>query len=332
MATNSTLYLTAADWAKRLDPNGNTADIVELLSQTNEVLEDMTFMECNDLTSHEITQRTGLPSVYYRLLNQGTLPSKSTTAQIKEGTSMLDAYSQVDCDIVDKNRNPKKFRLTEALAHVEAMNQRQATTLFYGNVGTAPEEFTGFAPRYSSLSAGNAANIINAGGLGSDNSSVWLVTWGDTVCSGIFPTGSKVGLKHTDKGKVLIQNANGVTGALLDMYVDHWKWDMGLALVDWRGVARVANIDVSNLTSESSAADLTKLIIKAIWRVRGRRGKQVLYMNRTVAQMLDIQREAAVKAGGGLTFENVDGKTRMSFRGIPIKIVDALLETEALVS
>lgn len=332
MGALSTLYLTAADWAKRLDPSGKTADIVELLSQTNEILEDMTLMECNNLTSHEITQRTGLPAVYYRLINAGTLPSKSTTAQVVETTSMLEAYSQVDCDLVDKNKNPKKFRLTEALAHVEAMNQRQATTMIYGNAGTAPEEFTGFFPRYSSLSAGNADNVINGGGLGSDNTSILLVTWGDTVCSGIFPTGSMAGIKHEDKGRVLIQNANGVTGALLDMYVDKWKWDLGLALMDWRGVCRICNIDASNLVSEVSAADLTKLMIKATWRVRGRRGRQVFYMNRTVAQMLDIQREAVVKAGGGITFENVDGRVRMNFRGIPIRIVDGILNTEAVVS
>lgn len=332
MGALSTLYLTAADWAKRLDPTGKTADIVELLSQTNEILEDMTLVECNNLTSHEITQRTGLPSVYYRTINAGVLPSKSTTAQVMEGTSMLESYSQVDKDLVDKNKNPNKFRLTEARAFIEAMNQRQATTLFYGNAGTAPEEFTGFAPRFSSLSAGNASNIINAGGVGSDNCSIWLVTWGDNTCTGIFPTGSMVGLKHTNEGEVLIQNAGGVTGALLKMYVDHWKWDLGLALPDWRGVCRIANIDVSNLTGETSAADLTKLMIKATWRVRGRLGKPVFYMNRTCAQMLDIQREVAVKAGGGLTFDNVDGKVRMSFRGIPVRVVDALIETEALVS
>lgn len=332
MATLSTLYLTLADAAKRTDPSGKTSTIVELLAQKNEIIEDMTVMECNNLTTHEITQRTGLPTVYYRLVNAGTLPSKSTTAQIVETTSMLETYSQVDCDLVDKNKNPKKFRMTEAFPHVEGMNQRQATTIFYGNVGTAPEEFTGMSVRYSSLSAGNASHVINAGGLGSDNASVWLLTWGDNALSGLYPTGSKAGISHEDKGKVLIQNANGVTGALLDMYVDKWKWDLGLALIDWRSCARICNIDVSNLTSEVSAADLTKLMIKATWRTRGAMGKQVFYMNRTCAQMLDIQREAAVKAGGGLTFENVDGRVRMSFRGIPVRICDALLETEALVS
>ncbi len=332
MATNSALYLTALDWAKRLDPKGNTADIVEMLAQTNELVDDMTLMECNNLASHTITQRTGLPTVYYRLINAGTLPSKSTTAQVTETTAILDAYSQVDTELVNKSRNPNKFRLTESRAFVEAMNQRTATTIWYGNQGTAPEEFTGMSTRYSSLSAGNAANVINAGGVGSDNCSVWLLTWGDNALSGLFPTGSKVGLKHEDKGEVLIQNANGVIGALLPMMVDRWSWKLGLALIDWRSCARICNIDVSNLVGETSAADLTKLMIKATWRVRGRMGKHVFYMNRTAAQMLDIQRAASVKAGGGLTFENLDGKTRMTFRGIPVHISDALLETEALVS
>ncbi len=331
MSTLSNLYLTAADWAKRLDPQGNTADIVELLSQKNEILEDMTFVECNNLTSHEITQRTQLPTVYYSLLNQGVLPSKSSTAQVVEGTSMLKTFSQIDCDIVDKNRNPKKFRLTEAQPHVEAMSQRQATTLIYGNVGTAPEEFTGFMPRMSSLTAGNASNVIDGGGVGSDNTSILAVCWGDNTVTGIFPTGSKAGISHENKGKVLIQNAGGVTGAMLDMYVDYWRWDCGLAVPDWRAMARVCNIDVSNLTSETSAADITKLLIKATWRIRRSTGKKIIYMNSTVAQMFDIQRVAAIAAGGGLTFENVDGKVRMSFRSIPIKIVDAILETEARV-
>src|SRR5580765_8055461 len=287
MSTLSVLYMTLADAAKRTDPSGKTADIVELLSQRNEILRDMTVMECNNLTSHEITQRTGLPSVFYRLINAGTPPAKSTTAQVVETTSMLETYSQIDCDIVDKQHNPKKFRLTEAFPHVEAMNQRQATTLFYGNAGVSPEEFTGMSVRYSSLSAGNASHVINAGGVGSDNCSVWLLTWGDTALSGIYPTGSKAGIDHEDKGKVLIQNANGVTGALLDMYVDKWKWDLGIALMDWRSCARICNIDVSNLVGETSAADLTKLMIKATWRVRGALGKQVFYMNRSSAQMLD---------------------------------------------
>ena len=80
MATLAQSVLTLADWAKRLDPDGKVPAIVEMLSQTNEVLADMLFKEGNLPTGERTTIRTGLPSVYWRLLNQGVAPSKSTTA------------------------------------------------------------------------------------------------------------------------------------------------------------------------------------------------------------------------------------------------------------
>ena len=41
MATLSSTALTLADWAKRLDDGYKVASIIELLSQTNEILDDM---------------------------------------------------------------------------------------------------------------------------------------------------------------------------------------------------------------------------------------------------------------------------------------------------
>src|SRR3990172_1913218 len=155
MATLGASVLTLADWAKRLDPDGKVPSIVELLSQTNQILDDMMWMEGNLPTGHRTTVRTGLPTVAWRLLNQGIAPSKSTTAQIDEAAGMLEAWSEVDVDLAKLNGNQAAFRLSEARAFIEAMNQEMAATLFYGNSGTAPEEFTGVAPRYSSLSAHN---------------------------------------------------------------------------------------------------------------------------------------------------------------------------------
>ena len=44
MATLSTTALTLADWAKRIDPNGVVPTVAELLSQTNEILDDAVFV------------------------------------------------------------------------------------------------------------------------------------------------------------------------------------------------------------------------------------------------------------------------------------------------
>jgi hypothetical protein len=334
MATLSTAALTLADWAKRLDPTGKVSKIVELLSQTNEILMDMLWLEGNLPTGHRTTVRTGLPTVAWRLLNGGVTPSKSTTAQIDEQCGILEAWSEVDVELAKLNGNVAAFRLSEATAFIEAMNQEMASTLFYGNSGTAPEEFTGLAPRYSAISgATNAQNVISGSGSGSDNSSVWLVGWGDQGIHGIFPKGSKAGLEQNDYGEVTVEVTAGVAGNRMRAYQERFSWKAGVALKDWRYVVRIPNIDISNLVAKSSAADLVELMIKATHRLPSLNlCKPVFYMNRTCFQMLDIQRRDDVISGGQLSYKDVDGKRVADFRGIPVRICDALTEAEATVS
>ena len=142
MATLASGQLTLADWAKRLDPDGKVEyKIAEILGQTNEVLDDAVFVEGNLPTGHRVTVRTGLPAVYWRALNQGIPSSKSTTAQVDEAAGILEARSEVDKDLAMLNGNTAQFRLSEDTAFLEAMNQTQATTLFYGNPASDPKTF-----------------------------------------------------------------------------------------------------------------------------------------------------------------------------------------------
>src|SRR5512146_2847170 len=168
MATLNATVLSLLDWAKRIDPKGKTAPIAELLSQNNEILTDMRWMQGNLPTGHRTTVRTGLPTVTWRLLNGGVAPSKSTTAQIDEQCGMLEAYSEVDVDLAALNGDVGAFRLSEAAAFIESMNQEMASTLFYGNSSTDPEQFMGLAPRFDTISGANSGkNIVNGGGSGS---------------------------------------------------------------------------------------------------------------------------------------------------------------------
>lgn len=332
MATLSSNALTLADHAKRVDPEGKIPKIVELLSQSNEILDDMLFVEGNLPTGHRTSVRTGLPSVFWKLLNQGVQPSKSLTAQIDEQCGMLEAWSEVDKEVAELNGNVNAFRLSEASAFIEAMNQEMASTLIYGNSSLAAEEFNGLAVRYSSLSATNGQNVINGGGSGSDNSSVYLVVWGEQSVCGVFPKGSKAGLEHEDLGLQTIETSAGIAGTRLRAYQDRFHWKVGIALKDWRYVVRICNIDISNLVAKSSAADLIDLMIKAIHRIPNlNMGRPCFYMNRTCFQMLDIQRRDDV-AAAGMQYAEVDGKLVAHFRGIPIKKVDALTEAEATVA
>lgn len=332
-ALNAT-KITLLDWAKRLDPDGTTADIAELLQQVNEILKDIPFMQGNLPTGHQVTVRTGLPTVYWRTLNAGVQSSKSTTAQVTEGCGIMEAYSELDKDIAMLNGNTAEFRLSEVMAFFEAMNQEFCQTLFYGNAGISPNEFNGLSVRYSSLSAGNAQNIISASGsTASNQASIWLVAWAENKVCGIFPKGSMAGLQHEDLGLQLIQNTAGVSGAKSMCYVDRFQWKAGLAIKDWRFVVRICNIDVPNLVAETSAANLLKLMTKATYRLPSLQGATIrFYMGRTIAEMLDIQKNQAVAAGGGLTYMNVDGEEVLSFRKIPVRICDQLLETESVVT
>ena len=72
---------TLADVIKRTEPGvnggpGKIATIVEMLTETNEILQDMTYVEGNLPTGHKSTIRTGLPSAAWRMLNYGVQPSK----------------------------------------------------------------------------------------------------------------------------------------------------------------------------------------------------------------------------------------------------------------
>lgn len=333
MAALSTNALTLHDWAKRVDPDGKISVIVELLEQTNDILMDMKWIEGNLPTGHRTSVRTGLPTVAWRLLNGGVTPSKSTSAQIDEQAGILEAWSEVDVDLAELNGNVQAFRLTEARAFIEAMNQEFAQTIFYGNGGLAPEEFTGLSARYSSTTATNGSHVLSGSGAGSDNSSIWLCVWGENSLSGIFPKGSKAGLQHNDYGEQTVTVSTGIGGQKMRAYQERWQWKGGIALKDWRYVVRIANIDISDLVAKTSAADLIELMIKAIHRIPSLKlGRAAFYMNRTCFEMLDIQRRDDVIAGGGINYQDVDGVMRPTFRGIPIAKCDQLLETEATVA
>lgn len=242
---------------------------------------------------------------------------------------MLSGRSTLDVRMAKISKNPERLRLTESIPFIEALKQKTATSLIYGNASVSPKEFTGFAPRMSLKSAGNGGNIIDAGGANSVNSSVFICVWGETTGYGIYPEGTQGGLIHTPLDP---QDALDADNNPFRAFVDLFEWNQGLAILDWEYFVRVANIDITKLVTETGAADLTKALLKGIMRIPSLdAGTAVIYMNRTVLQMLTIQRQAVITAGGGITWENIDGKIVYKFMGITIRIMDQILNTETRV-
>ncbi|CAB4161451.1 major capsid protein [uncultured Caudovirales phage] len=334
MALLASGQLTLADWAKRLDPNGQVPAVAEMLSQTNEILEDAVFQEGNLPTGHRVVIRTGLPLVYWRSINSGVPVSKATTAQVDESCGILEARSHIDVELARLNGNTAAFRLSEDTAFIEAMNQAQAATMFYGNPATDPRQYLGLAPRFGAISgAGNAQNIIDAGSTTTNNTSIYLVVWGPQTVFCPFPKGSQAGLMHKDLGEESVPDAsNNFYQALRTLY----QWKNGLVVKDWRYVVRICNINVANLTSEVAAADLVKLMSRALDRIPNlNMGRPVFYMNRTVFSMLRVQ--ALNKSQNAINVRDAMNQFGQAakwtdFMGVPLRKVDQLLNTEARVT
>lgn len=325
---------TLLDVAKRLDPNGKVDKIVEILNLTNEITDDMVWVEANDVTSHRTTARAGIPAPTWRKLNYGVQPTKSTTVQVTDTMGMLEAYAEVDKKIADLNGNSTAFRLGEDMAHIEGMSQEFTDTLFYGNEATADEEFTGLSARFNSLSAESGDNIVLQSGVeGADNASIWLICWGPNTVHGIYPKGSKAGLQMQDLGEVTLESApGGPTGGRMQAYRSHYEWDCGLTVRDWRHIVRI-QFNQEDLTKNAATGpDLIDLMTDAVERLPNiQMGRPAFYMNRRTRTFLRKQITSAV-GSSTLTMEQVAGRKVLAFDGIPVRRCDSLLATETAIS
>ena len=323
---------TLLDFAKSIDPDGKTATVVELLNQTNEVLQDMQWIEGNLPTGHRTTIRTGLPGVTWRQLYGGVQPTKSVRAQVDDTCGMLEARSEVDKDFADLNGNTNAFRLSEAQSFLEAMNEAFVQTLFYGDTSVNKERFLGLSARYNLSTAGNGQNIIKMGGSSNANNSIWLVVWGPNTVTGIFPKASMAGLKHEDLG-ILDAFDSATPAGRYRAYADHWQWKCGLSLRDWRYVVRICNIDQTSLLADTAGTSvkLIEAMIKARRRVPSlNMGTPVFYVNRTIKEMLEIQ--AMNKSTNAIKLADGAQQFDTTFLGIPVRLCDQLLSTEANVA
>lgn len=329
MATLSTTSPTLADLAARMTADGSIdQNIIEILAQTNEILDDAAWIEANGFTEHKTTVRSGMPSGTWRKLNYGVQPSKSTTVTVKDSMGMLEDYAKIDKSLADLNGNSAAWRMSEEKGFIAGLSKTLAQTIFYGDSSLNPERFMGLAPRFSSLAAENGENILDAGGTGSDNTSVWIIVWDQNAAHMIYPKGSAVGLQTRDLGEATLVDA---AGGEYQGYRTHYKWDAGMTVRDWTKVVRIANIDVSDLTKNAaSGADLIDLLVRGLEQLNtDGTGRVAIYCNRTVRSFL--RRQIGNKANVNLSMAEVGGKRVVSFDEVPVRRVDAILNTEARV-
>lgn len=331
MAVKAITHSTLQDLASRTHADGSVdMQIVEMLQQTNEILDDMTWKEGNLVDGHKTTVRTGIPEATWRKMYGGVDSQKSKTAQIVDKCGMLEIYSKVDKSFADLNGNTNAWRTSEDRAFIQGMSQQMAETIFYGDESVYPERFTGLAPRFSDLNAENGDNIIDAGDSSGNLRSIWLIGWSDETISGIVPKGSTTGLQMRDLGEDTDDAPDG--SGEYQIYRTHYKWDAGLTVRDWRYIVRIANINEAALTNDAATgANLPDLMFDALELLPEFMSvRPAFYMTRTCRSFLRKQFSSAVKQST-LDFENVGGRRTAFFQETPVRRVDQLAVDETQV-
>jgi hypothetical protein len=312
--------LTLTEVAKRT-LNGQMLPIAEILNKSRPIIQHMQFVEANDQFSNVTTQRYNIPAGSWRTFNAGVLPETGQTKQIRDTIGMLESYAEHDCKLVDSMPSPAQFRNDENGAFIEGLSQTMAYQAFYGNAQTAPNKWTGLAPRLNTL---NSKTVQGCGGSGGDTSSIFLVMWGPTLCHMVYPRGSSAGLKHENLGKATKVDSSGY---MWEVYRDHFMWDCGMVVKNPRAIARIANIEVSG---SSNIFDEDVLIRVKNWMVNQGRGA-VGYCSTNVMSQVMI----AIKDKSNVFHPVSDpfGPSEVpSLLGIPLYVDENIIETETVVS
>lgn len=335
------------DAASRMGADGKPLFLAEMLSQSNEILPDLPWIAGSEMTGHEYAFRESIPAGSWIGYNMGTGFSKTTSGKARTAIATLEAWSQVDDNLGRDSGDLMAFRESEDIGIMEGLSQTFCEGIIYGNPNVNPAQPLGIFPFYGSSNTGsyaNANNVIDGKGQGSSNCSMFLAGWREGTLYGVFPRGWKEGLTMEDKGDVV--PAYDSAGNPFVAWTSHFRWRGAVVIQDWRNGVRIANLDTTAAgLAGPNAPDLFALMIQAMRMLpaagRAQSGitktdaprdasmgvRLVWYTNRTAGHYLDLQsvRDRNVL----LSSTDYAGAPVITFRGIPIRNVDQMLDTEA---
>lgn len=323
---------TLVDLAKMMAPgDGSFLFCAETLARKNPIVREVPMLEANQLLTHVGARHLALPTIGFRAINKGVAPTTHKEAQITEPMALMEAMSQVDKELTRLGPgSPEQVRARIDAAHMEAMAQKLAYTIFYGNLGDDALSFNGLATRFSSLSAypNNDStwyyNVHNGGNAG--GSSIYVAEWGVNKAHLLYPKGTRAGLEINFLGEQLVADSGGTNKYVA--YVTQMIWRCGIFINDERCVQRLANVAVSGA---SNIFD-DDMLITAINRLpdMGENPMTRIYVNRTIRTQMDIR--VKDKNNVNYTVESPFGKPVLYFRGVPVVVCDAILNTESTVA
>lgn len=321
-----TSQYSLVEQAKRIDPSGNQAQIVEVLNRKmGGMLTEAPWLPSNDVWTNKTTRRASLPAGSRRRLNQRISASVSRTTEIMDVIENIEDWCEVDAMLVDSMPSPAMFRSGEVDAFIEGLGQTFASDLIYADSNVDPDACHGLAPRLGTL---DSRFVIGAGGTGSDLTSIYIVTWGQDTAYLIYPKNmaATLGVMHEDEGKVTSETSDGK----MKVYRDHFQIRGGVVVRHPRAIARYANIEQASVGANTFNEDDLITLINNMVKGPGTR----MYCNETILTQMQIRakdKNNVYYTPGG---NALSGEPPLYFNGIPIRPFDReiLLNTEDAIS
>lgn len=341
-------YDPEGDWptisqvTKELGADGKLIkNSIEILKQQNEIYDDLPFTQCNEKTTHVHLMDADVPQGTWRRMNEGIRAVSSSSLQVRDTCALLESRAEVDKVMARASGDIATYRARQDRRILQGINEQLATTIFYGDARIDPLKFYGLAPRYDTVGnpadkpAANTFNmnhVLSAGGAtASSQSSIWLVGYGvDEGVFGIYPeTAPSAGVESDDLGEIDLHDADG---KVFRGYATHHRVQQGLAVADWRNVVRIANVEYGAILDETAINLLCDLMIDATFAIPDLKAvRPIFYMNRVILSRL--HKAAIRKDNVNLGFADLYGvKNQLNISMIPIKLCDALLATEEVLT
>lgn len=305
--------------------NGNILNAVKVLAQRNELLLNAPMAEANDVYTNVANRWKVLPKPTPRSINKGGNKGRGTQEQVRESIMLLDLQIEIDEALIDHEPDKAKAMMNEIAMHLEGTSQQIAYYLVYGNPGVDSRQPIGFALRRPTL----GTNCVGLGGTGSDTTSLYVCEWDPSWFSLIYPRGAATpgfDLRYKDKQRVTDSD-----GAPYYAYCHQVVVELGSTLVDERALQRIANIESGGATNNFIDSVKVRELVKAVNRTpTAGTGNLFIYGNRTTKAQMDIY--ALEKANGFYMIDNITGRPITSFQGIPIRMVEQIVDTETAIS
>jgi len=333
MSTLTAASLTLAEQMKQIGPDGNLLEVVNVLSEFNEIDIDAPYIMANDRFSDLSNKVISLPSIGTRRINRGSAGGVGQTKQHREFVEIMEARPYIDTLLLDGEPDGGvQARLNQIGLFIEAMAQAKADHLLYGDHSTDGEVINGFLTRTADSSQ---ANVVKMGGSGSATASLLLVEWDPKRCALIYPKAmpngnaasalvhQALGVSEYDNGRVQITDDEGRRFDALESVI---RVSFGIKLLDDRNIFRLANIESAGNSNTLFDTDKMNELVRAVNKLTSKGRNAVIYCNADIKSEFDIY--ALEHLLGCTVSKDVFGQPVTMFRNIPIRLVEAMVSTE----